>query len=240
MSQNDMKNDFLMELLDNEVPAEYLGTIEREVSSDAELSRRLDRFRSVKDLMQEGDSARDAEYQAVHDRLKQRLERTLDASQSTDRSPTSRKNVFEFNRSRWVHLPVPMAAAAGFFLVAALIFNFLPGNRFKSDPYAGAAAQAASGMDVVNTAEYTSLDPNMVNLLSANATSDPVVTQNTDGDGINLQINVQDVDQLIKLLQGTKNLNGGIDNINIELPKENQFELLGDSQLKKLEPQGVQ
>jgi anti-sigma factor RsiW len=92
MSHN---NDFLMEILDGEIPEAYRRKVEMEVSADPELSARLERFRSISRSMKAADQAQADEYQAAGIRLKSRLERSLDAAGQTRRPRAALRNLMD-------------------------------------------------------------------------------------------------------------------------------------------------
>jgi hypothetical protein len=231
MSHN---NDFLMEILDGEIPEAYRRKVEMEVSADPELSARLERFRSISRSMKAADQAQADEYQAAGIRLKSRLERSLDAAGQTRRPRAALRNLMDMTPRGFLKIPAPVAVFAAVLLVATLTLNLVqslgPGNA-----PAGGMAAADSGMDVVNYTEFSDVDPALRGLLSVDA---PAASSAGADDGINLQINVQDVEQLLKLLEEARTRNTGINDITIQIPSESRFEILGESELRRVEPRG--
>jgi hypothetical protein len=224
-------HDFLMELLDGEIPEAYRRSVADTVESDPELAAKLERFRAVSAYMRTADEVMAGQYEEAGARLNQRLQRSFAAAQSVEQHQKPLRNVRDFSAGRWIRVPAPLAAAAGFVFVAVLALNFIPGLRFDRGSAVLSAAQPS--MDVVNTAEMPYLDPNLVNMLSVNGGAP---ASNGEQEGINLQINVQDVEQLLRLLEEARNRNTGINDITIQIPSENQFQILGDSQLRRVEP----
>ncbi len=232
MSRND---EFIMEILDGEVPEAYQNTVNQQVSADPEASRLLERYRSVKSIMAQADQAMNERYGQAEKRLKQRLDRSLAAAQSARRPGL--KNLLDFTSGQWLRVPLPAAAAAMVVLVALAVLNFVPGIR----PSEQSLAQAPTGMNVVNHSEFSDIDPNFMGLLSVNNEAAPAPNPNAAEDGgINLQINVQDVEQLLRLLEEARNRNTGINDITIQIPSDSNFQMLGDSQLRRVQPRGAQ
>ena len=132
--------------------------------------------------------------------------RLLSIATSTEQGPR-----FSF---QWI------PAAAAFVLAFVLVSS--PNNQIVGN--------IPANMGLANSTELSQYDPNLVDLLTVNeATSE-------NGDGINLQINVQDMEQLLLLLERAQNFNGSINSLTIQLPDINEFELLGESQFLRVPP----
>lgn len=163
------------------------------------------------------------------------------------REESRRQDIFH----RWIRVPAPAAAAALVIFAAAVALNFLPMGRDSGTQMAGVQDEQFFHMNLDNYSEFSEVDPNLVNLLSVGSQqSEPLApgprSSGVDGageaggqdgqQGINLQINVQDVEQLLRLLEGTRNLNGSISELTIQLPEISELDLLGESRLMRADP----
>ncbi|AHC14203.1 hypothetical protein [Salinispira pacifica] len=159
---------------------------------------------------------------------------------------TRRQNIFH----RWIRIPAPAAAAALVIFAAVVAFNFLSPGGNSETQMASAQDDQFFHMNLDNYSEFSEVDPNLVNLLSVGSQQKETVppgprasnggsTEAGDQDsqqGINLQINVRDVEQLLRLLEGTRNLNGNISELTIQLPEISELDLLGESRLMRADP----
>ncbi len=232
MSLND---DLLMELLDGEIPDTYRQRVEDKLLADKESAAKLRKFRSMQRAMKTAD---EPDFSGAKDRVRLRLERGI--SGSSQREYQGKRSFLSVSTHGGVYLSFPAAAAVAAVLVAAVVFNFIPGV----DPLSGAASPVS--MDVDNYSEFSEVDPEFVSLLSRPSAPPQLRLQGGSpealaagssgqnvGEGINLQINVRDVEQLLRLLEGAPSLGSNLNGITIQLPSENKFEILGDSQLRR-------
>lgn len=199
-----LNNDLLMEFIDDEIPTQYRQSIEERLSADPILARRLKTYTTLRKFMQnEAKSMLAADRESVA-----RLGKRLDAVNLSLDKGVPKPPAFSLLPFRWA------AALAALVLITALLVS--PDNigRFPQ------------GLNLTNSTEFLEYDPAFIDVLSVNQDN----TVSEDGDGIELQVNVQDIEQLLMLLEKTRNFNGSINTLTIQLPDINEFELLGESQ----------
>lgn len=199
-----LNNDLLMEFIDDEIPTQYRQSIEERLSADPILARRLKTYTTLRKFMRD-----EAKSMVVADRESvARLGKRLDAVNLSLDKATPKPPAFSLLPFRWA------AALAALVLITALLVS--PDNigRFPQ------------GLNLTNSTEFLEYDPAFIDVLSVNQDN----TVSEDGDGIELQVNVQDIEQLLMLLEKTRNFNGSINTLTIQLPDINEFELLGESQ----------
>lgn len=199
-----LNNDLLMEFIDDEIPTQYRQSIEERLSADPILARRLRTYTTLRKFMRdEAKSMLAADRESVA-----RLGKRLDAVNLSLDKEAPKPLVFSLLPFRWAF------ALALLVLITALLVSPDNAGRFSQD------------LNLTNSTEFLEYDPAFIDVLSVN--QDNIV--NEDGDGIELQVNVQDIEQLLMLLEKTRNFNGSINTLTIQLPDINEFELLGESQ----------
>lgn len=227
-----------MEHLDSETPAEYRSSVEKTLSSDPELSRRLETFRATQSLIREADASMADEYRQVGERLSARLNRSLNAlsvpSEGHRKASLLGKSLNFAPVSGNPKIFASIAAAAGFAFALVLTLGLNLGGRTPAAPM---AAQLPARMDLVNYSEFTEVDPNIARMTSV-ANMENAAFAETGGEegSINLQINVQDEEQMLRLFESVRSSDSPVKVITIQIPSENQFQILGESQLRLLEP----
>lgn len=232
MSRND---EFVIELLDNEVPAEYRKHVEKRVQDDPQARNKLKHYQSISGLMKHADEQNTPDYANASQRTLARLNRSFDALEASQAKTPVLRRLFDYTSSNSLRIPVPAAAAAALVAVFSMVLNFIPGNRFGGGT---AITESIPSMDVVNYSELTNIDPNLMGLV-VSGNSAAANSESSGDDGINLQINVQDVEQLLRILEEARNRNTGINDITIQIPSNNEFQILGDSLLRRVEPREV-
>lgn len=199
-----LNNDLLMEFIDDEIPTQYRPSIEERLGADPILARRLKTYTTLRKFMQnEAKSMVAADRESVA-----RLGKRLDAVNLSLDKETPKPSIFSRPSFRWAF------ALASLALIIALLVS--PDNADRFPP----------GLNLTNSTEFLEYDPAFIDVLSVN--QDNIV--NEDGEGIELQVNVQDIEQLLMLLEKTRNFNGSINTLTIQLPDITEFELLGESQ----------
>ena len=110
-------------------------------------------------------------------------------------------------------------AAASLLFVFVLIVNPKNGSQL--------ALFKSADVNLENSSEFSDYDPNLIDLLTVSQPERPAENNNS----IDVQVNVQDMEQLLVLLQETRNFKDSIHTLTIQLPDGDGFELFGESQL---------
>ncbi len=237
MPRNDALNDdILMELLDNEVPEQYRSSVEARVLADPALAPRLEAYQLLQKTMREDDEHMSHAYTEAAARVEALAKNVIDMPEQNNSQNNSQRS------THWIAV----------FAAAILIFAFF----FVSE---NTPSRLPQNFNLVNTSEFSEYNTSSIEVLPVNTgrrgatgangagssdkegatgangagSSDKEGATGANGagstDGIDLQVNVQDIEQLLRFLEGIDNLNGSINTLTIQLPDINEFELLGES-----------
>ncbi|MGI9256331.1 MAG: anti-sigma factor family protein [Salinispira sp.] len=221
-----LNDDILMELLDNEVPEQYRSSVEARVLADPALAPRLEAYQLLQKTMREDDEGMSHAYAEAAARVEALAGGVIDMPEQNNSQNNSQRS------THWIAV----------FAAALLIFAFF----FVSE---NTPSRFPQNFNLVNTSEFSEYNASSIEVLPVNTGRRGAAGANNAGgaggankaegaagtngagstEGIDLQVNVQDIEQLLRFLEGIDNLNGSINTLTIQLPDINEFELLGES-----------